>query len=255
MADNTIKTPWIITAPANWQGIIKNYNKSQYPLDSLITINTYPPPSVNILATNSYQMYDFKDVSKMDGSLTVIKPDDDVVTEDIRHEYGSELGRIGNFITGFKKTIAGLMRDITAIGGNYSKEGIFFEEPVYFTNTEKRAFSFDLVLFAYSDVDNDVYQPIRWLKYFSHAKKINNTTLRLQFPNVFTIKGREFNYMNLGYCVLTGIGVQYGDKSKMTDKLGRPMQATVSLNFEELRMRFAQDFINNSNPDINIITK
>lgn len=257
-----------------------------------ICIKAYPAPAVNYLATSSVDSYIFnsEELANEETAHYYFYYPKDSIQEQITHTYSEMEGKLIDVFNDVKDLGVGAARFLqhgagAVIGG--AGRNILSERPTYFAHTEKRKFNINLNLYLTSDIRTDIYLPILFLKYYSHATKMNTykpfnmleeeikkipligetvtagieklSTIvsgaslsfqQIKFPSLFKLSGGVFNESSLGmrtkapsqYMVLLDMTIDYNPEIKFRDEHGFPVEAKVSLTFEEISTRFREDF-------------
>lgn len=239
--------------PKNWSKIFNIDTallKPQAINDMFISFTAYTSPEVSLKNVGKSDVYNTTKVSKVADEYKFFYPKDNI-TESINHIYGDNSGKLLESISGIRQKIGGLAGSVLQVSSGATK-GSLLEEPFIYTKTERRTFSINLSLFAYDDLDADIYDPIKFFRKFSYPTRIKEgeggTIIGklpggIIHPNVFKITGGIFktNQIEDNFCILNDMNVDYNTDIKFL-KEGYPMQANLTLNFTELNQMYADKF-------------
>lgn len=216
---------------------------------NFITFKAYSSPSINYLATSTQGA---NRPGKLLEEFSFFYPKDSI-REQVTHNYGALEGGYADLLKLGKSTEIQFAKGLTAAKNIISKGSrvILDEEPAYFLHTNKRRFDIILDLYTTTNTQEDVYEPVLFFKRNSHAVNPNtlgNITVVSQ-PGTFRIVGGLFNHPAMrpvadsrGHLVLIDMTIEYNPDIKFIDSLGLPVQARLSLTFEELQSLFGSDW-------------
>jgi len=262
--------------PYNWSryvqaNMVEALDPAEFVEKYCLTFRVYHPPIVNYFATSSRGAYRPGSPIGSVPAHSFFFPKNSI-REQIQHSYNEYENALADAIKGGKEIVKGAISGVQGAlnllpekwrGG--SQKGLLFEEPTYFTNTERRIFNITLNLYATSDI-NEVYEPIRFFKKYSHAGRatlakdetigsgVLNKVEAFTFPSTFTIEGALFgslsnpnvaispNSISRRHMILKSVVSTYNPGDIQFLKEGYPMHAQLDLEFEDVHSLFSQDW-------------
>jgi hypothetical protein len=242
----------IIPVPKNWQKIFNLQNNPNAEQDSFITFEAFSPPTLNYFkqVLSGQPAYGFKPMARR-GAYKFFIPNNEI-SETINHSYSNDAS---TFQTAMNNINTGV-QSVTNAWANFltgSDHGTVFDAPFLWKNAERRKFQIILDLFAYDNLNDDIYTPILFFRKNSYPSRngskygvnLGQVAGLIEYPSVFRIHGSAFETLNaqagLNYYSLQAMNVKYNNHTKL-QKNGIPMSATVSLSFEEVINIYADMF-------------
>lgn len=243
------------TVPDNYQELLRldipkvNEIGEIYEEDLFITFEAFPPPQISYLSTflqGSTSPYRFAQSSSL-GGYRFLHPNQEI-SERISHSYNADSSTFASAVNNMLDkgvSVVNAWKQFTSTG----TEGAIYDAPVIWASTERREFNIVLNLFAYNDVEKDIYGPIRFFRKHSYPRKtgsgegapgilseIGKRLGTIRYPAVFKISGGAFDTLNanndINFFNLTNMTVNFNDTIKFMRR-GTPMQAKLSLTFQE----------------------
>lgn len=228
-------------------------------MKNFITFTAYNSPVINYTATSSRNA--ITPSSKI-MSYSFYYPKNSI-REDTSHAFSANEGALADTIRQGKEIFREALIGTKVVKATSSTTGVLTDEATYFTHTEKRKFSIILDLYSTSNSQEDIYRPIFFFKKYSHASTLSkegSIVQFIQFPSTFTITGGVFSNPavmpqsnGLPYhLMLKNISVEYNTEMQFLDVSGYPLQAKLSLDFEEIKTLFQEDYAKDIN-DLDIV--
>jgi hypothetical protein len=236
--------------PFNYAKIFKVEDSVNYEKFNFLKFEAFSAPTVNYGRQQVFGAppYTFKP-NERKGSYKFLHPNTEI-TENISHNYSNDTSTFATALNKFNTNLTSVINSWTQFG-SASDKGAVYDAPFLWKDAQRRTFTVTLDLFAYSDMDKDIYEPIMWFRKNSYARrglteKDNVKSLGfIKYPSVFKITGGAFEKFNANkkynYYSLKNISVRYNAMSKF-HKDGIPMTATVSLTFDEVINIYADMF-------------
>lgn len=228
--------------PKSWSSMLgidtaKNPNAIN---ELFLTISVYAAPKIKITNTGKEDMYEFSSAENKVAEYKFYYPKDNI-QEDIKHVFVDNTSKLQEIFNDARGTAAAGI-NLAAQVSSSSTQGALMEEPFIYAKSERRSFSLNLALVAYSDLDADIYDPIRFFRKYSYPRKGRGVG-HIHYPHIFRLDGGPFrtNQASDSFYVLEDISISYHDDIKML-KGGHPMQANLTLGFTELVMMYADKF-------------
>jgi len=240
-----------VTIPKNWAKMF-NIDKEENIDNMFLIFRTYPAPVLAVENIGRDNMYSFPDKANALEQYNFFYPKDNI-SEKIDHVYSENNSAVIESLTRTRQAIGGKLGAAVQIS-TAGRQGVLHEEPFLYSKTERRSFSINLMLIAYSDLEEDIYGPIKFFRNNSYPTRLTGTGIttniaggqrlgRIQNPNIFRISGGLFNtnQVNDSFYILNNINVDYNTDIKFL-KEGYPMQAMLTLDFTELVQMYADKF-------------
>ena len=258
----------ITEVPKDWQKIFRT-SKNLHNDKNFISFEAFQPPSINYLQEmyNNTPPYTFSN-QRIEG-YKFLHPNSEI-SESINHLYSDDTS---TFAQGMNSGIGNFASVVGAIsqGGTGSTSGVVYNKPLLWKSASRRRFEIILELFAYNDMDEDIYKPIMFFRKNSYPVrglsggdkenfggkaqeffKLNKLSVLglITYPAVFKITGGAFETFQASISTkeskgtkraqdiwnfynLINMNVKFNNSTKFF-KEGIPMSATVALSFEEV---------------------
>ncbi len=166
--------------------------------------------------------------------------------ESINHTwepYGSIQGRLSEVIKQTKsaftsvgdalKSARGVSNGVSGVlqsgGTNAAKYKV--DTPLVYTGSGRRQIAFTFILQEWSDVYNDVLEPIHQFRKLSCAGIEGKTVDLIDFPAVFAVKSYPQSFIDIKDCALTDVQITWNAPYKG----GNPTRAELTVTFLDLR--------------------
>jgi hypothetical protein len=257
MAEASTNNTNIIPVPRNWQKIFNIGDNPNAEQDSFLKFEAFTPPTINYVRQIGVgdPPYTFKDmISK--GGYKFFHPNNQI-SETINHKYGNDTSTFQtamNFYNNKAKSVTNAIQQF--ITG--SDHGTVYDAPFLWSSADRRRFTITLDLFAYDNLNDDIYSPIMFFRKFSYPDRTGSTGVKvlgnIVYPCVFKISGGAFERLSAiseyQYYTLMNLDVKYNEHTKFF-KTGIPMSASLSLTFEEVINIYA-DMFQTIDPEIKI---
>jgi len=274
MENNNDRSSTFPTVPRNYQQLLRIETPTEneigeiYEEDLFITFEAFPPPSIRYLSTflkGATSPYTFNQSSTL-GGYRFLHPNQEI-SERITHAYNADSSTYASAVNNIMDKGVSVVNAWKQIM-NDSTEGAVYDAPVIWASSERREFNIVLNLFAYNDVEEDIYGPIRFFRKHSYPTKNGvgvgvlgtSTGKRLgtiTYPSVFKISGGAFDTLNANQSInffnLTNMSVNFNDTIKFMRR-GTPMQAKLSLTFQEC-LKMYSNWLDDSKMTINVDEK
>ena len=242
----------------------------EFMIRNFITFHAYESPILNYSATSTQEA--ITPGGELE-SYAFFYPRSSV-REEISHEYAELEGVMASMLRLLKgagkeagKSIV-LLENLfgkgkaTITGGKPTTHAILDEEPTYFTRTNKRRFDITLDLYDLGNIQEDIYDPIRFFKKYSHATRASTLASdasealpvgvglsSFTYPSTFRITGNLFeggyinpNSISRQHLLLHNMSVEYNPEGQMLNKSGLPIHARMTLTFEDAQSLFSNDW-------------
>ena len=251
----------------------KNYNKifpwASQNDDNFLMFEAHLPPTINyynqITGTGSKGPYNFSGSGLVSGKHTYkfLHPSSEI-TEVINHDYSNDSSTFQTAMIKWNNAVKSIATSVQQLVSG-STHGAVFDAPFIWNKADRRQFSINLELFAYTDLNADIYEPIAFFRKNSYPNRESGTqnvftgersssdTTSLGFigyPSIFKITGGAFKAFRThtasekdsSFYSLINMNVKYNSSTKFF-KEGLPMSATLSLTFQEVINAYADNFL------------
>lgn len=166
----------------------------------------------------------------------MIAPSD--IQEHISHnweEYHSIQGRATQIRADFIKSLGKISDAASSVGqrseGDTSAGKVKVDSPLVYAGSNRREYTFMFALMEYTNIVNDVTEPINRFRKYSCASIVDVNADTIEFPAVFNVQTYPMPFISIDYAVLTDVQVVYNSPYKA----GFPQRAELTLTFRDIR--------------------
>lgn len=229
---------WAVMLGINKTKYEKDSNSNSFEEDMFLSFTCYQCPIASFINLSVTDAYEMSNMQKL-GTYKFLHPSGSL-QEKIKHTYdnGSLLYQAWS---GLVNTAGGVLNSL--VSATSTQRGIILEKPEFYSESERRTFNITLNLFGYNNLKNDIYGAINFFRNNSYPERYKGTAY-IEYPSVFKISGGAFNTNQSShtYFRLKDMDITYNDKQPYF-KGGLPIQATLSLQFQELGQMFYDSFV------------